>query len=237
VEFLLERELIVIKAGHNLRTNLNRDYGKRSFVLCNFDIRLLPVKFNLPMVCKPVSWEDRTPRDPSGKPQEVRERMVSDLTGGYLSTPTMEVYNRFRLLSSHDLSHFNIRLHESRCREMCSTLNGIQSQGFEINRRMLNFIIDNRAILEEVGLLAVSKLAYVRVKECLEAFKYHYLKNPEVHNHYNLQTMMSLLINEIQRARFEDFVIQLASAYEGYVFYLPVFMLWISVAFWHFAFS
>ncbi|XP_050217571.1 probable DNA-directed RNA polymerase [Mercurialis annua] len=47
------------------------------FAVCNFDISLLPVKLNLPMVCQPLDWR-------SACPEGKKPRTLSDLTGGYL---------------------------------------------------------------------------------------------------------------------------------------------------------
>jgi len=60
------------------------------YAVCNFDISLLPIKLNLPMVCQPLDWTSAC--QPGQKPITL-----SDLSGGYLSGPTGEMYDRYRL--------------------------------------------------------------------------------------------------------------------------------------------
>lgn len=78
---------------------------KHLYVECLFDIELLPMQLNLPMVCKPLDWEKYIQfMEDSLEPA----RTLSDLSGGYLSRPTGELYNRYRLLSSSNENHFFI---------------------------------------------------------------------------------------------------------------------------------
>lgn len=85
------------------------------------------------MVCEPLDWKH--PQDGKRKPI-----LLSDLRGGYLSGPTLNMYGP-GLISSHNLSNFNIELNESTYREMCSTMNGLQKQGFKVNSKLLEFIL------------------------------------------------------------------------------------------------
>ena len=41
---------------------------------------------------------------------------------------------------------------------------------------------------------------------------------------YKLSTNVDILEKRIQRARYEHFLIQLATVYDGYTFYLPAFL-------------
>jgi hypothetical protein len=75
--------------------------------------------------------------------------MLSDMRGAYLSRPTLDIYNRFSLISSHNLSNFNIELNDSKYKEMRFILNGLQKQGFQINKKILVFIKKNRATFEK----------------------------------------------------------------------------------------
>lgn len=127
VEFMKERDLIqidIITSDHIVKKKNKNSSEKNLFVVCNFELRLLPLKLNLPMVCKPVEWNITTPR------MKEKPLMLSDMRGGYLSEPTLNIYNRFKLLSSRNISHFNIELHDSKLEEMCFILNGLQKQGF-----------------------------------------------------------------------------------------------------------
>lgn len=51
-----------------------------------------------------------------------------------------------------------------------------------------------------------------------------YLENPSLANLTNSQDLLKDFMGRIQRARYETFIINLASAYEGYRFYLPTFL-------------
>lgn len=138
--------------------------------------------------------------------------------------PTLDIYNRFQLISSKNVTNFNIELNEEKINDMCHILNGIQKQGFKINKRMLDFIIQNRDTLERDGLLMPRKLAHVNMKEAYDHLRLAYFNNDEIKKVTSLGSLFIRLSNEMQVARYEDSIIRIASAYEGYVFYLPAFM-------------
>ena len=102
----------------------------KCYVVCNFDINLLPVKLNLPMIFLPSKWEL-----PLKKPI-----MLSDMSGGYLSRLTVDFYNRFSVITSHNYNNFNIVL-EKKMDKFILILNGLQSQKFTINSMVFEFII------------------------------------------------------------------------------------------------
>lgn len=56
------------------------------------------------MVCEPIPWAPMNSR--------IRPKSVSDLSGGYLNQPIGDFYQRYKLLTSHDLEHFHIVLEE-----------------------------------------------------------------------------------------------------------------------------
>lgn len=59
------------------------------YAACNIDISLLPIKLNQPMIYPPADWTSACPPD-------QRPRTLSDLSGGYLSRPTVEIVDRYR---------------------------------------------------------------------------------------------------------------------------------------------
>ena len=118
---------------------------------------------------------------------------LADIEGGYLSGLTPEIYHRFRLLTSRDYSHFYIKLKSPK--RMCDVLNKLQSQAFEINSKVLCFILDHRDTLEEVGLLVNRNLAKVNLYDALDLLRSCYFNNLQ--------------------ARYEEFILILASAYRG----------------------
>lgn len=146
------------------------------------------------------------------------------MVGGYLSGPTGDIYNRFRLLTSRDLSNFYVKLKYPEYQRMCDVLNRLQSQVFEINNRVLGFILENRESLVELGLLMPRNLAFVNLKEVSDLLRLCYVSDEGVQNVCSFNVLLRELVNRVQRARYEEFVITLASAYDGYHFYLPAFM-------------
>ena len=95
IDFMLERDFIII---HNIKDDLSivKKAGKhyipsKCYVVCNFDINLLHVKLNLPMIFLPSKWE---------LPLK-KLIMLSDMSGGYLSRPTVDFYCRFSVITSH----------------------------------------------------------------------------------------------------------------------------------------
>jgi hypothetical protein len=87
------------------------------------------------MVCKPKAW------GPVNK--KLVPKTISDLRGGYLCTPSGSVYNKLRLLTSHDIDHFYIQINPNNYQEMCNVLNGLQSEAFEIDKTFLEFVQKN----------------------------------------------------------------------------------------------
>ncbi len=96
VNLLLKRELITTD---NEKLTRNGRPSLKSFATCNFDISMIPVRLNLPMVCEPVPWGSNTEEQPS---------TFADIKGGYLSGLTGEFYNQFRLLTSRNYDNFYI---------------------------------------------------------------------------------------------------------------------------------
>lgn len=139
VEFLVARKLIVLSNElsftevYTAKKNKGKYYyPKTLYATCNFDINLLPIKLNLPMVCKPEDWVSAkdTPKS------------LSDLRGGYLNKPIGDFYHRYNLLTSRDMIHFHI-VFETDSKMLCSFINALQQQSFEINKDVLNFINKN----------------------------------------------------------------------------------------------
>lgn len=233
LEFMIERQLIHIETiSTDEKKAVVKEKGKgylksNLFAVCNFELSLLPLKLNLPMVCKPLDWEHKSESfdwELKSEKEIKKTFMLSDMRGGYLSYPTLDMYNRFSLISSHNLSNFNIELHESNYKDVCFILNGLQKQGFQINKKILEFIKKNRATFEKVGLLMPGILAHVNLKEAYDLMRISYFHNKAIKEACSLSVLLKELAKRVQAARYEDLIIRLASAYEDYVFYLPAFM-------------
>ncbi|KAL0295162.1 UNVERIFIED_CONTAM: putative DNA-directed RNA polymerase [Sesamum calycinum] len=94
------------------------------------------------MVCKPVEWKSTV----------VNPTTLAEVRGGYLSQPTGDIYHRYRLLTSHDNSHFFIKLEPDSRHGLLTimpVINKLQAIPFEIHREGLSFILNNRDYLEE----------------------------------------------------------------------------------------
>lgn len=102
---MIDRKVIEFAQNLEIQTQVSKKSGSyylpnNNYVTCNLDPALLPIKLNLPMVYRPIDWACST-----GVPHNL-----SDLSGGYLSGPTGDIYDRFRLLSTSDNHHFDIKL-------------------------------------------------------------------------------------------------------------------------------
>lgn len=221
VEFLDERRLISLSTefSFNDKSAPQKKKGQYysptpNYAICNFDLSLLPIKYNLPMVCTPLPWDFRDMGSP---------KSISDLSGGYLSALPGEIYNRHRLLSSHNLSNFYIKL-KGNYLVLCGIMNSLQSQSFGINKDFLIFINQNYDLLVQSGLLMPRFLSSLNLKEATDELRKSYSQDPSLMKVCNFTSLLHELMVRVQRARFESFILQLASAYEGYEFYLPAFL-------------
>lgn len=118
--------LYLVSTETNFEMRLpNRAFPLNCYAKCSFDMSLLPQKLNLPMLCEPVQWHSTKPKPST----------LSDLSGGYLSSPSADFYNSFRLLTTRDSNHFNIKSPED-----CTVL-GLEwaSGSSEINKQVLGF--------------------------------------------------------------------------------------------------
>lgn len=92
LEFMLERKFISIESfPKDTKMAVVKEKGKgyletNLFAVCNFELNHLPLKLNLPMVCKPVNWRCKS----VGAGEDYL--MLSDMRGGYLSEPTVDIY-------------------------------------------------------------------------------------------------------------------------------------------------
>lgn len=88
-----------------LQKNKKKSFYRSSalYVECQFDTTLLPMKLNLPMVYPPADW--------SYDYSQVKEKEwfnISYLYGGCLNAPTKEIYDRYHLLSSGDVTNYEL---------------------------------------------------------------------------------------------------------------------------------
>lgn len=177
VHFLLERELKTLSTDVNFKEKVLHNkkgyYPNNCYAMCNLNFNLLPMKLNLPMICRPEPWI----KHPKDRIITKKDDFItlSDITGGYLCGHTAEMFNRFKILTSRNTKNFNILLFVNKFKEMCQIMNGLQSQPFEVNRTLLKFIKTYRNSLEEAGLLM--PLAHVNMTTASLQLRESYFKD------------------------------------------------------------
>lgn len=147
VEFLIERSIIrltdeftqdapIVKKGSQYIQY------KSKYVECLFDMRILPVKLNLPMISKPKAWEIYN----EDKLIETgRVPQMSDLVGGYYTTSKKAsmFLTRYLMLTTREYEYFHIRLKSVySCQHLCKQITSLQDEPFIINSKLLRCIKD-----------------------------------------------------------------------------------------------
>ena len=228
VEFLLSREMITLSNEldfthiyESKRKSGKYFIPKKLYAICNFNIDLLPIRLNLPMICRPRDWEVI----PQLKAKKEDPRTVSDLTGGYLSGPIGDFYfiERYNLISSHNLDNFYIIL-EDGYKQLIMAMNFLQSQAFEINTDVLDFINKYFDKFVNYGLFMPKFLASLNVAKTTDLLRKSYIDDIDISKKYKYQDVLNEFLSRVQRARYEGFIFKIASAYVGYKFYLPAFL-------------
>ncbi len=170
------------------------------------------------MVCKPLDWTSNCP--PDQKPITL-----SDLSGGYLSGPTGDIYDRYRLLSTGDINNFYIDIGRGdNYQDLCRVMNKLQSQAFQINSDWLKWIQEKEDSLIEYGYLMPRFLASMNIKDVSSLLREFYMMDEVIKKLCSFSELLQTLCKNIQRSRYEKLIIELAIAYDGYHFYLPAFL-------------
>lgn len=86
---------------------------------------------------------------------------------------------------------------------------------------MLEFITKNRTTFdfEKVGLLMPRKLTRVNLKKAYDLLRISYLQDKELQKACSLSVLLQELAKRVQRARYEEYIIRLASAYANTYFF------------------
>jgi len=221
LEFMKERELVsimTIESGGGVKKKSKGSYYYPSnvFIVCKFDLSLLPIKLNLPMICPPLDWQSTSSEAP---------RYLSDLSGGYLSGPTGEIYDRYRLLSSGNLNHFYIQIggNQNNYQSLCDVMNVLQRQPFTINSDWLNYLLSNEDSFVDMGLLMPKFLASLNISDVYQTIREFHMKSI-INKEITFNDLLNTVLKTIQRSRYERLILNLARAYDGYHFYLPAFL-------------
>lgn len=99
----------------------------------------------------------------------------------------------------------------------------MQSIPFKVNTVMLDFIEENVEQLYASGLLEPPFLASVKPSLVRKELK-KVLSTGEYKGKFKYSTIWHILDRRIQRARYEQFLLSLAGAYDGYRIDFPAFM-------------
>lgn len=88
----------------------------------------------------------------------------------------------------------------------------------------MRYILDNYDKFVELGFLMRKELASINIADVLDKLRSHHMQDAVISKMFSFSDLVSSLLKNIQRARYENFLFKLASAYEGYKFDLPAFL-------------
>ncbi|XP_060200350.1 probable DNA-directed RNA polymerase [Lycium barbarum] len=183
---------------------------KKTYVQCKFDPAKLPMKLNLPMVCKPLSWR--------GIGRQVKD--LSDLEGGYLSGRYSGT--SYSLLTG-DIHHLLIQIKDSE--SLCRVMNTLQNQAFEINSDVLACIEKREADFIDNGHLLPGYLSHMNIANLYKEVRDCHLVDTDTFQKIGgISELINQLTKQVQRARYERCMLKLAKAYKGYKIDLPAFL-------------
>lgn len=215
LNYLMDRDLLeFIENPIEQRAISSQKFRKKSlYVRCKYDLNLIPVKLNLPMVVKPVPWHIETKETKKGK------TLVTALSGGYL-TDSVDVYYRYRLLSSKNPELFKLRMTYRSEVDYLPVISALQSVGFRIDDTVLEFLNKYKSKLIEYRLLSDDNYIGINPDEFVS--EYMNSVGDNIRN-LNYKTILSEFMVESQKARNEDTVLGMAKAYSGLDVYFPAF--------------
>jgi len=226
LNWLLNKEWVSIYQSDVVIKTADGYIMQPSYARALFDIKLLPLNATLPMVHPPLEWKNRTPVRP-GRGQ-ADQRRLGDLTGGYLySDPKMGHGHskEARALSSHDETNFDIHLHgAAQTRQLTSVLNKLQAIPFQINRLFLRKLREDWDQFLKYGHVLPKILDSINRREGLSRLHAHYMKDDDIQENFTFRELSKVLVKNITEANYQQYILQLAEAYQGYYMYFPCFM-------------
>lgn len=241
VEYLISRNVIVItqrnlddikscemeanKFVKNVKKKGKSFYREKSnFAECTFNTAILPIKFNLPMVIPPSNWK-------YDLESNQNHLSISDLSGGYLTNERGQLYDGYRMLSSSNLQNFYIYFGSIKDRNttekadtLCESINWLQRQAFKINSSFLSFITQNVDKMVLNGLLMPEFLSNIPMNDAIKLLRECYMNYDAIHSIYKFSELVEILSKNVQQSRYEQTIIDMARAYDGYEFYYPAFL-------------
>lgn len=97
-------------------------------------------------------------------------------------------------------------------------------QAFKINMYVYNFIEENYDLFVSKGLLMPRFLAMINIPVALDSLRSYYLKHQSTAKYSYQEVYVKEFFKNIQRARYENFIFKLASAYSDLDIYFPTFI-------------
>ncbi|MCO5550119.1 hypothetical protein L7F22_066859 [Adiantum nelumboides] len=141
------------------------------------------------------------------------------MSGGYL-TDSVDMYYRYRLLSSKNPELFKLRMTARSKTDYLPVISSLQLVGFRIDNTVLDFLNRNKEKLIQERLLSAS--AYVGINP--NEFVSELLKSVSGDiKQFNYNTILHEFMVESQKARNEEVVLNMAKAYSGYDLYFSAF--------------
>ena len=209
LNILISKGLLVFIDHPTDNRIVSKPYKKYLYVKCLYDLNLVPVKFNLPMVVPPIPWHiEKKESDKTGK------SVITALRGGYL-TDSVDVYYRYRLISSKNPELFKLRMTVRSEEDYLPVISLLQSVGFRIDDSVVGFLTKNMNKLIENRLISDEDFIGVDPDSFVSE-----LKNSV---DFNYRSLLQEFMIESHKARNEQNVLSMAKAYSGYDLYFPAF--------------
>ena len=150
------------------------------------------------MVVPPLPWRIDT--------KEIKnEKMVTVLCGGYL-TDSVDIYYRYRLLSSKNPDLFKLRMTVKSEEDYLPVISQLQNVAFQIDETVISFIERNRTTMIEIGLLSDNAFIGVDSDSFVSAFMRELLKTNSTSKEFNYKNLNYEVMVESQKASQEQIV-------------------------------
>ncbi|KAK7293365.1 hypothetical protein RJT34_16229 [Clitoria ternatea] len=107
---------------------------------------------------------------------------------------------------------------------LCTSISSLQRQAFKINSPLLNCIIEHIALFEDGGFLMPEFLSKVILPHASGILRTQYDKNKDIKTIFKFSELYAILMKNMQQARYEYTIMDLAKAYNGYSIYFSAFL-------------
>nr|GEX52264.1 DNA-dependent RNA polymerase, mitochondrial [Tanacetum cinerariifolium] len=108
--------------------------------------------------------------------------------------------------------------------ELPLKINLPMKQAFKINEEYLKYVKDNYQLLVNYNMLQPKFLYRINTKDIAEVLKKAFLNDPDIRKSVSFSFILTLLLTNIEQARYEKFILNMAESFRGYDFYMPTFI-------------